>query len=224
MSFTAADVIASVRIDVNDTKTPYRQSDANILNMVNRTVKRISILRPDLFAVIVPFTCTAGVTQTLPANSMRLIDVLWSTTGQMNVNEVDRDAMDLMFGSWEFAVSDNATDWMRDTRNPNVFYVYPPSDGVQALQIEYAKSPNTYALGDTVELPDAYFPIVVDGAVAVYEGVDDESIGTGRAKERQTQFMEALGLSIKSKDITDTRPGGEDMPQQAAPPQQQGGQ
>jgi len=224
VSFTAADVIASVRIDVNDSTVPYRQSDANILNMVNRTVKRISVLRPDLFATIVPFTCAAGVTQTMPANSMRLIDVLWSTTGQMNVNEVDRDAMDLMFGSWEFASPDNATDWMRDTRNPNVFYVYPPSSNSQVLQIEYAKSPTTYVLGDTVELPDAYFPIVVDGTVAVYEGVDDESIGTGRAKERQTQFMEALGMTIKSKDVTDTRPGGQDDTQQAAPPQQQGGQ
>ena len=223
MSFTAADVIASVRIDVNDTKTPYRQSDANILNMVNRTVKRVSILRPDLFAVIIPFACTAGVTQTMPANSMRLIDVLWTNTGQMNVNEVDRDAMDLMFGSWEFATPASTTDWMRDIRNPNVFYIYPPADNAQSLQVEYAKSPSTYVLGDTVELPDAYFPIIVDGTVAVYEGVDDESIGTGRAKERQTQFMEALGLSIKSKDITDTRPNGEDISQQAAP-SQQGGQ
>ena len=73
---TPSEVIAEVRRLIQDTREPYRYSDAVLLGFTNQTFKRMAMLRPDLFVVIGDFATTpSSVLQSCPADSLRLIDI-----------------------------------------------------------------------------------------------------------------------------------------------------
>jgi hypothetical protein len=103
---------------------------------------------------------------------------------------------------------------MRHVRNPNKFFVYPrPTAGV-ILVGEYAQVPPNYALNDTIlRIPDAFFPVLVDGVVFLAESVDNEHVNSGRAKLFQDAYTQALGVSLQSRVVTDTEESGMDPKQ-----------
>ncbi len=208
MAFTPAQVITEVRRAVQDESTPYRYSDAHMLGVFNQAIRRICILRPDLFAYTSTMTCVGGTLQTAPADSVRIMDVIQNGIGH-NVNEVNRESVDLMFTTWQTDATDTCTNWMRHVRNPNLFFVYPPSAAGQVLTIEYVRCPATYAIDDSVTEPqDVYFPCIVDCCVFLLESVDNEHVSSGRAKQFQEMFMQLLGMSVQTKVITDTEESG----------------
>lgn len=207
MSFTPQDVITEARRAIADTRvTSYRYDDTALLGLVNQTLQRMALLRPDLFSVVDTMTCVAGALQTAPAESMRIMEVLLSGDGHA-VNEVNRETMDLAFSTWQVGTTGQARDWMRHVRSPNRFFVFPPSPVSQTLTIEYAESPTPLGLTDVIpHLPDAYFPCVLDGVVWLAESVDNEHVNSGRAKMFQDTFYQGLGITSKNKDVTDFEP------------------
>lgn len=208
---TPNEVITEARRLIQDTKTPYRYSDAVMLGFVNQTIKRIAILRPDLFAVITDFTTVANtVLQSCPADSTRLIEIFQVKDGNA-VTEVNRETLDRTAPNWLNEESGQPVNFMRHVRNPNKFFVYPrPVAGV-ALVGEYAQAPLDYTIDQEIVQPtDAYFPIVVDGVVFLAESIDNEHVNSGRAKLFQDSFVQGLGVSLQSRTITDTEAGGQD--------------
>ena len=70
------DVITDVRRIIQDTTTTYRYSDTVLLAFANQALKRIAVLRPDLFANVSTITCTQNaVIQSAPADSIRIMEV-----------------------------------------------------------------------------------------------------------------------------------------------------
>lgn len=215
MSFTVQQVVDEVRRAIQDTGVTgsYRYDDTHIVGVVNQSLKRIALLRPDLFSYVTTMSCAAGTIQVAPADSIRLIDILLSGSGG-NVNEVNRETLDLMYSTWQTGTTGAAQDWMRHVRSPNRFFVYPPSAAGQQLTIEYAQCPPPYAITDTVLLlGDAYFPAVVDCAVWLLESVDNEHVNSGRAKMMFEAFNQLLGTTSQNKNVTDFEPSN-------LPPQQ----
>lgn len=210
-TFTVQSVVTDVRYAVQDTNVVSpRYPDAQIVGVVNQVLKRIAVLRPDLFSYVTNFTCVAGAMQTLPAESFRLEDV-FQVVGGSNVNEINREVLDLTFNNWQVSTAGAAQDWMRHVRNPSIFFLYPPAPVGQVLTLEYCKSPRTYVITDTIDLiPDVYFPCILDGVVWLLESIDNEHVNSGRAKMMQDTFMQLLGLSTQTKPVTDTEQGGQD--------------
>lgn len=206
---TPQDVITEVRRLVQDETATYRYSDTFMLGLVNQTLKRMAVLRPDLFAYAGTMLCVQGtVRQTAPADSIRIIEVR-SIVGGNALVEVNREALDQNYPGWTAAAQGAATNWMRNVRNPNQFFISPPAPAAQTLNIEYAQSPSNYALGGTITLlPEAFYPTVVDGTVWLAESIDNEHATSGRAKMFQDAFTQSLGLSTQSRSITDTETGG----------------
>lgn len=208
---TPAEVIAEVRRLIQDTRTPYRYSDAVMLGFVNQTLKRMAMLRPDLFAVIGDISTTANtVLQSCPADSLRLIEIFQVKNGNA-VTEVNRETLDRTAPSWQQEAAGQPVNFMRHVRNPNRFFVYPrPATGV-VLVGEYAQTPPNYTLDQAITYPiDAYFPSVVDGVVFLAESIDNEHVNSNRAKLFQDSFIQGLGVSLQSRSITDTESGGQD--------------
>jgi len=88
------DVITEVRRILQDTNSPQRYSDTVLLGFANQALKRIAVLRPDLFAYIGDITCTAGsVVQSMPSDSIRLIEI-YSVKNGNGVIETNREALD----------------------------------------------------------------------------------------------------------------------------------
>lgn len=208
-TFTTSDVIAQVRLLIQDRKQPYRYADTDIVGVVNMTLRRIAMVRPDLFALYTTVTLATGYQQQAPGDCLRIINI-HRNTGGPNINEQQLDAMDRRFTSWEQQTGAQTIDWFRDPRSPVIYYVYPPAIAGAQIDMEYAQSPPMYAVGATVTLlPDAYFPCVVDGAVWMLEASNAESSNPIRGDKFEQSFSKYLGLSLQAKKVTDSPDGGE---------------
>jgi hypothetical protein len=208
---TPNEVITEVRRLIQDTKTPYRYSDTVLLGFVNQTLKKMVVLRPDLFAVIGDFATVAStVLQSCPTDSVRLMQIFQVKNGDA-VTEVSKETLDRMYPNWVNEAAGVPVNFMRHVRNPNKFFVYPrPTAGI-VLVGEYAQSPAAYALNDTIALlPDAYLTSVVEGTIYLAESIDNEHVNSGRAKLFQDAFTQGLGVGLQARVVTDTEEGGLD--------------
>lgn len=211
---TPNEIITEARRLIQDTKAPYRYSDAVMLGFVNQTLKRMVTIRPDLFAVIGDFTTTANtVLQSCPTDSTRLIEIFQVKNGNA-ITEVNRATLDRTVPNWQNEEAGQPVNFMRHVRNPNRFFVYPRPEAGVVLVGEYAQTPPDYTLNQEIEYPtDAYFPVAVDGVVFLAESIDNEHVNSGRAKLFQDAFVQGLGVSLQSRTITDTEAGGQDPKQ-----------
>ena len=203
------DLITEVRRILQDENTPQRYSDTVLLGFANQTLKRMAVLRPDLFAVIGTITCTQDkVLQSTPDDSIRLMEV-FSVQGGNGVTEVNRESLDQSYPQWMNDTAGACKNFMRHTRNQNKFFIYPKAPAAQVLDIEYAQTPSTYDGTTTVALlSDAYFPVVVDGTVFLAESVDNEHVNSNRAQLFYRSFTQALAVNAQSKVATDTEDAG----------------
>lgn len=203
------DVITEVRRIIQDTNTPYRYSDDVLLGFANQALKRIAVLRPDLFAYIGDITCTDGeVVQSAPSDSIRLIEVYRVKNGN-GVIETNREALDQAYPTWMNDAAGAAVNFMRHVRNPNKFFIYPKAPAGQVLVGEYAQTPPDYdGVTPIALLPDAYEPVVIDATVFIAESVDNEHVNSQRAQLFQSSFTQALGVAAQSRAITDPERGG----------------
>jgi hypothetical protein len=173
------------------------------------------LLRPDLFASLTTVATTPNVVeQLLPTDAVRLVEI-FRVVGGKAVEEVDRDLFNRAYPDWTTDPPGLPTKYARHPRNPRLFFLYPrPRAGVQLIA-EYVSTPPAYALADTITvLPDAYFGSVIDGVVYLASSIDDEHVSTRRAELFFNAFKESLGLSLRSRVVTDTEGG-------TAPPAQE---
>ena len=208
---TPADIITEARVLVQDTRAPYRYSDTLMLGWVNQTLKRMSVLRPDLFSFIGDIPTVANtVLQSCPVDSLRLVEIFQIKNGDA-VTEVNRDVLDQMYPNWVNETAGTPVNFMRHVRSPNKFFLYPrPAAGV-VLVGEYAQVPPVYTITQTIALlPDAYLPVAVDGVVFLAESVDNEHVNSGRAKLFQDSFAQTLATGLQVRSVTDTEEGGMD--------------
>lgn len=206
---TPSEVITEVRRLIQDSKIPFRYSDAILLGFVNQTLKRMLMLRPDLFSTVAEFTTVPGVIiQSCPADGTRLVDIFQVKNGNV-VTEVDRETLDRSVPHWPNAPSGQPVNFMRHVKNPNKFFLYPPPAANVVLIGEYAKTPPKYELTETILAPtDAYFPALVDGVVYLAESIDNEHVNSNRAKLFQDSFIQELGTNLQSRVMTDTPNAG----------------
>lgn len=205
---TPAEVIVEVRQLVQDTRTPYRYSDTVLLGFVNQTLKRMCLLRPDLFTIITTITTAANTfVQSLPTSAVRLVE-LFSVQSGSALEEVDRDEANRAFPAWTSATSGTPTKYMRHPRNPIQYFLSPPPTSGVILIGEYVQTPPTYGLLSTISLPDAYFTALVDGTVFLAESVDNEHVNSGRAKLFLDSFVQTLGVALQSRSVTDSEDAG----------------
>lgn len=210
MSFTPADVLLEVREQIQDADSAaYRYSDAMVIRKINQTLKRICILRPDLFSTVATMTCVAGSLQSAPADSARLMDVISATDGRA-VKQVNQETLDILYPTWDPAATGIPTNWMRYPRDPNRFFVYPVPTVLDTLQIIYAKTPSTYSANDLLPIGDVYLPVVVDCVIWLLESVDAEHVESGRAKMFWDSFKEMIQASMQARKLTDSPAAGED--------------
>lgn len=207
MSFTVADIVKEARELLLDELTPYRYSDDYIVRKTNQILKRMLVVRPDLFIKVTTLTTVPGALQSAPTESMRFMDILANSQGRVP-KEVDQQAVDVMFPTWRAGQTGPTTSWMRNARDPNRFYVYPASAGGEQLTVAYAQTLPNYTLNDTIELSDAYLPTILDGVCWLMESLDAEHVESGRARMFQESYTTALASGLLSRAVADLPDGG----------------
>ncbi len=210
---TPGDVITEVRNMVSDTLVPYRYSDAVLLGFVNQTIRRIVSFRPDVFSYVGDVVTTPDlVLQSLPSNAVRLVEIFQVKNGNA-VTEVNRETLDQMYPNWVGEASGTPINFMRHSRNPTKFFLYPkPAAGI-ILVAEYVRASPIYTIGQTIELlPDSFFPIVIDGTVFLAESVDNEHVNSNRAKLFYETFVSAIDASLGTRIVSDAESAAVSMP------------
>ena len=202
------DLIADARVLTNDSMAPYRNEDAVFVRFANQTIKRIAVLRPDLFATVADVPTAAGeVLQEAPADALRIMEVL-RVTGGLAVIETNREAMDTNYPAWAQEDSGACQCWMRHPRNNRRYFIYPSAPPGQQLVVEYAQMPRDYGPNEDVALlPDVFYPVVLDGMVYLSESVDDEHVNSNRAQMFQQSFTQALGVALQNRVLLDAEDG-----------------
>ena len=207
---TLGDIIAEARILLQDTRSSlYRYFDADLLKFGNQTLKRMAVLRPDLFSYIGEITCTAGtVIQSAPTDSIRIMEIFNVKDGAA-IRETNREVLDQTYPAWMNDTASACVNWMRHPRNNNKFFIYPKAPVGQILIGEYAKSPPTYDADDTIELlPEAYYSVIIDGLVYVAESIDNEHVNSGRAQVFQKAFADGLAVNMEQRKVVDFEAAG----------------
>ncbi len=207
-------VLVSVRQllqDSNSSSDLQRYTDDLLVGFANQTLKRIALLRPDLFSFIGDIPCTDGeVLQSAPSDSIQLMEILRVKGGDA-IRETNRETMDQTYPAWASDTAGACVNWMRHPRNPNRFFIYPKAPVSQILTGEYAQTPPDYAVSDDILLlPDAFFPAVVDGTVFLAEAIDSEAVSSQRAEMFQKSLTGMLSASLESRTVTMTENAGMD--------------
>lgn len=212
---TPNEVITEVRRLIQDTRVgAYRYSDASLLGYVNQTLKRMVVLRPDLFMTVGELTTTPNtVVQSLPSGAYRLSEIFSVKDGNA-VIEVNRDMLDQSAPGWVSEAAGTPVNFARHVRNPTKYFLYPrPTTGIVLIG-EYVATPPNYTADQTIAvLPDTYFPTLVDGTIFLAESEDNEHVNSGRAKLFQDSFTQSLGVGLQTRAVTDTEEGGQDPAQ-----------
>jgi hypothetical protein len=211
LNVTPAEIIADVRPLVQDTRAPYRYTDAVLLGFVNQSLKRMAVIRPDLFTVVETVqTAEGNVIQTIPDDGIRLVDV-FNVAGGGVVTEVNRGALDRFDPGWRSAPSGVPVNFVRHVRNPRMFFLYPPPQGGVDLIVEYAATPANYTLAQEIDAPvGVYRTALVDCVVFLAQSIDDEHINSQRAKLFLDSFNQTLVAGLQNRTLTDTEEGGMD--------------
>lgn len=210
---TPAEVITQVRNMISDSVAPFRYSDTVMLGFVNQTIRRIVSFRPDVFSFIGDITTTPNIVlQSLPSDAVRLVEIFQVKSGNA-VTEVNRETLDQMYPNWVGEAAGTPVNFMRHSRNPTKFFLYPrPASGIQ-LVAEYIKAPPNYTINQAVDLlPESYFPIVVDGTVFLAESVDNEHVNNNRAKLFYETFISAIDASLGTRILSDAESAAVTMP------------
>jgi hypothetical protein len=117
--------------------------------------------------------------------------------------------MDQSYPAWRTEASGIPVNFMRHVRNANKYFLYPAPIAGITLSAEYIQTPPTYAIGDTITAPsDSNLPIIVDGTIFLAESIDDEHVSSGRAKLFLDSFVQALGVGLQSRAVTDFESAG----------------
>ena len=235
-----SEIITEVRRltqDESAVEAEQRNTDAVLVSFMNQALKRIAVIRPDLFSeILTTHPCEEGFLQKIPDDGVRLIEVYAATfEGEMTaMTETSRDALSSGSPNWiSLTNCGSATKFIRLSRSPKQFMISPPAPkpvyendvfvSGQTLYLEYAKTPreykfdrttpegggNGFTADDTIDaLPPAFMPTVIDATMFLVESVDDEHIQSGRARLFYDSFTAALGSATRSRLITDTEGAG----------------
>lgn len=196
------DLARGVLIDIGATK---RWSDANMLAFYNISKDMLVVLKRDLGAVTLDFTCVAGARQVLPAGSLGIVDVRRDmgtngTTSGKAIRLVDMYDLDAANPDWMNlepadvpGASLGALNWCTDKRNPLVFYLCPAPAVGRHVQVVHSKAPaDAAALADTAAYEDLYRTPLADLIAARALMEDTTSGDASKAQwliQRAEQFL-----------------------------------
>jgi hypothetical protein len=202
MTVVASSIINRVRLQLVDTGTPQRWSDAELLDWLSDGQRSIVAALPGAAPVKVTQAMVAGVLQPLPAVAYKLITIFRNlTTGGVagqSCQEIDRSLMDMQYSSWPSdAPASNVRVWWYDEDDPGNFYIYPPNDGTGSVELTYSVMPlDLTATTSNLVLRDIYQTALFDYVMArAHQKDSDYAAGGGLV----TAYMQLFTSFIETQ-------------------------
>jgi len=219
----AAQAIVRRVIDTLQDVTSVRWPVNELVRYLNDGQREIILHRPDAMVTNATITCTAGTKQALPANGSKLIEVVRNSAGTSTkraVRMINREILDAQTPDWHNLTGTvNVLHFMYDSRDPRVFYVYPPALGTAQLDIVYSAYPTDIvepadgaaftAVSGNLSLPDIYGNVLQDYMLYRAYSKDSEYAGNNqRAQNHYGAFANALGIEVQATVGVAPNPAG----------------
>ena len=199
----ASDIISRARAVLVDSDGS-RWPDSELLGWINDGQRAIALVRPDAAVADTAVTLIAGTKQSIPANGLRLLDVMRNMnpdgSGGRSVRAVDRDILDTQDFNWHSTTPAQVIkNFVYDNRNPKVFYVYPPATTEAVLEIIYSRNPtDCSASGSALDVADIYADPLLNYVLYRAYSKDAEFAANSQLSATYlTVFNSMLGLKTK---------------------------
>lgn len=202
-----ADVLSRVGLILNDVEF-IRWTKPELFGWINDGAGEIVIRRPPAGAKTAELTLVAGVSQSLPANSHLLMDIVRNLPTGRRITVAERHRLEESVPNWYGMPGAAAIrHYCYDDRNTQQFYVYPPA--VEGSKVEAVIACVPPAIADetaTLDLGAEYIGPLV--SYVVYRALlKDSEYANGQVAVAHFQaFSEALGTNTQvSIDASPTR-------------------
>lgn len=201
MATTTRSVLNRAAALLNDEEF-VRSDEAELLEWLNDG-QRVIARGPatDAYVLRSNITATAGTVQSMPADAIRLIDVVKNVADGSSIQQADYAMVDLLSSTWRASGAGPAENYFYDERNPKEFEVYPPQAGNEQIEIVYNAQPADTTISGNILIDDMYADALVDYIAyrAFSKDTEDSAAELGRA----TAFFRAFLLGAGYKDATD---------------------
>ncbi len=186
-----------------------RWTKQELLDYYNDATKAIVLVRPSAHTKNVQFNCAAGTKQSLPADALRLIEVLRNADGKV-IRFVPRRALDDSYPDWHAGKDGTSVAaYTYDDRDPKNFYLYPGPAAAVKVDVIYSVAPQSKELVDVensqtpalADLDDIYINPLIDFMLYRCFSKDAEYAANGTRADRH---YNAFLLQIDDKTKADT--------------------
>jgi hypothetical protein len=200
----AVSLINRVAVTLQD-PTFVRWTQQELLDYLNDAQRQVVLFRPDAKTVNSSFVCAATSKQTLPADGLRLLNVLRNTNGRA-VTKVSRKTLDVQLPNWyETAInSEGVKHYVYDALDPKIFYLFPKPTVSNQIDIVYSVSPVDITISNfatdtqVISIDDVYANAIMDYMMYRAYQKDSEFANLNRSGIYYQSFNNALGIKSQA--------------------------
>lgn len=193
----------TILMDRTGTRWPY----AELLNWFNAAQLAVVNHRPDALSKNTTFATALGTFQSLPAEGLRLIDVVRNESGQKRpIRQIPRHVLDDQHVNWhdESNPVNQVDHFCYDDRNPKNFYLYPAPAAALSIRIVYSVAPPAVTINEfetdvtPITVDDTYANALMDYILFRAYSKDAQYAGNAeRAALAMQSFNNALGIKTQ---------------------------
>lgn len=207
---TGQDIVDRARLVLQD-EDGVRYLDAHGLTWLNEGQVALFNMRHDINPVRETISLAAGTEQTIPADSVRLADVVLNIVDGAPRRAIRRVSLTLLEGQRPLfhrqQQKTEVKDWAQDPRFPRDFYVYPPVvEGTQVKVVTYKVPADLADLADVITLDDVYAPVLVDYLLYRFHSQETELGLAEKAVLYYRSVQEAMGVKAEADAATEEQP------------------
>jgi hypothetical protein len=168
MAVTAQSIIDKVRVQLIDTGTTQRWTDAELLYWVSDGQRAIVAALPQASYKVTTVSLAAGTRQSLPADGYKLLDVTRNLTSGgvagAPCTSIERTILDRQYPTWHSAnASASVLHWTYDQNDPTAFFVYPRNTGTGSVEVVYSFMPTDItSTSSNISVRDIYQTPLID--------------------------------------------------------------
>lgn len=208
-----SDITDQAEAIYNDTDND-RVSVATWITFLNDATKQLILVRPDSNTLTAAVKLTSGTKQALPSAALRLIDI----TRNMGVSgispgspimPVEKEALKWAVSSFHTDTPENEVEnYYYDTKNPKVFYCYPPNTGAGYIELVYSIVHATLtAVTDSLTFDEIFINPLLSWCMYRAFLIDtDSSVNWNRANHFHSDFYSSLGIDMRVQDAVAPQP------------------
>lgn len=206
-TITANAIITKAQIILQDT-TSIRWVVSELLGWLNDGQREVCMARPDACTKVSSVPTVAGTKQAVPSDGTAAIKVIRNmgggSTPGLAIRKVPMELLDSSVPNWHSqTATGTAQHFCVDVRMPKVFYLYPPSNGTNQVELLYAAPPaDVAAVGNVISVDDVFAGPLVDYICFRAYSKDNDLIGNAdRAKGHRVLFSESMNSKSQADQV-----------------------